>query len=281
MAAMDLRKAMNAISAVVNNRPKPLREVDQIYMKSADMLLQAEHISRWLDGRDVIFIGDGDAIGLSLVHLHAIGILQRGPSTLHVVDFDERVVRSIQEFVNNNRLKAKVTAELYNVADPLPRHLWRQFSAFYTNPPYGKSNDGKSIHAFMRRGIEACGEGAIGCVVLADHSEHEWTQSVLHLTEKYALDNGFMIAELVPSFHGYHLDDAPDLTSCSLVIKRCDQCGAEYASEELTNAELVNFYGKNIPLNFHYIKDLTNGGKMASNDHRIEPYDRTRSLFQP
>lgn len=35
----DLRKAINAISDVVQNRPAPIREFDQIYMKVADMVI--------------------------------------------------------------------------------------------------------------------------------------------------------------------------------------------------------------------------------------------------
>ena len=34
MPEIDLREAMNAISDVIQNRPKPIREFDQIYMKA-------------------------------------------------------------------------------------------------------------------------------------------------------------------------------------------------------------------------------------------------------
>jgi hypothetical protein len=36
---IDLRSAINAISDVVQNRPRPIRELDQIYMKTGDMVL--------------------------------------------------------------------------------------------------------------------------------------------------------------------------------------------------------------------------------------------------
>ena len=48
--AIDLRACLNAISDVVNNRPRPLREFDQIFMKTADMLLQTEHVGRLFEG---------------------------------------------------------------------------------------------------------------------------------------------------------------------------------------------------------------------------------------
>ena len=41
---IDLKAAINAISDVVQNRPRPLRELDQIYMKSGDMVMQIEFV---------------------------------------------------------------------------------------------------------------------------------------------------------------------------------------------------------------------------------------------
>ena len=59
---IDLRAAMNAISDVVQNRPRPLRDFDQIYMKTGDMVMQSELVADWADERRLAFIGDGDAI---------------------------------------------------------------------------------------------------------------------------------------------------------------------------------------------------------------------------
>ncbi len=63
---IDPRQAVNAISDVVRNRPRPLREFDQIHMKSGDMVLQSEIVADWPDGRRLAFIGDGDAISVSV-----------------------------------------------------------------------------------------------------------------------------------------------------------------------------------------------------------------------
>ena len=50
--AIDLRACLNAISDVVNNRPRPLWEFDQIFMKIADMSVRAFaerfSISKWV-----------------------------------------------------------------------------------------------------------------------------------------------------------------------------------------------------------------------------------------
>ncbi len=88
---IDLRAAINAISDVVQNRPRPLRLFDQIYMKAGDMVLQSELVARWADGKKLAFIGDGDAISVCVAYLHSREILGYGPSEIAVFDFDERI----------------------------------------------------------------------------------------------------------------------------------------------------------------------------------------------
>jgi len=273
MKQINLRESLNAISDVVNNRPRPLREFDQIFMKSADMLLQTEHVSRYFDDRRVVCIGDGDAIGLCLVHLHNLKILDKGPRELHVLDFDERVVLSVQQFAKRFNIADRVSAELYNVIDPLPKKHWRKFEGFYTNPPFGKSNDGRSVEAFIKRGEEALGKDGVGCLVIADDSRLQWSRDVLLATQKMVLNNGFMITELLPEFHHYHLDDVPDLTSCSMVVQRVKAPLARYSSKRLEEAQLNNFYGKGKHLRVKYVRDLTGGSRFPSTDYKLELID--------
>ncbi|WAS96390.1 bis-aminopropyl spermidine synthase family protein [Nannocystis punicea] len=263
---------MNAVSDVVANRPAPLRMFDQIYMRSADMLIQAEHISRWLSGKRVVFIGDGDALALTVVHLKGTGSLKGGPESVHVLDFDERVVNSVRRFAERYGYTKTVTSELYNVAEGLPPHLIGGFDAFYTNPPYGGSNGGNSVKSFIRRGLEATSKpGALGCTVLADAPEYHWTTLVLREVQTYVLGKGQLIREMIPKFHKYHLDDTPELTSCSLVTEQVESMKDE-ESQNLNRAELADFYGKDNPLKVRYVRDLTNGGKFASKDFECEAF---------
>ena len=77
---IDLRAAINAISDVIQNRPRPLREFDQIYMKAGDMVMQSEMVARWADKKRVAFIGDGDAISVCVAYLLEKKILPYVPS---------------------------------------------------------------------------------------------------------------------------------------------------------------------------------------------------------
>ena len=274
MTSLDLRQAFNALSDVVVNRPVPLRKFDQIYMKISDMLLQAEHLTRWLDGKSVAFLGDGDAIGLALIHLKAAGVLQRGPKQVHVLDFDERIVNSINKFATTYGLEGKISAELYNVADPLPETHIGKYGAFYTNPPFGASNDGRSMEAFIKRGDEALTQSGTACIVAADDPSQPWTRLVMKRIQRYLLSNGFVIAEMLPEFHHYHLDDSPSLTSCSLIAVRSGAKWVKSTSTPLPKADYEQFYGGDKSLNVKYVRDRLQGGNLDSTDYSTEIFER-------
>src|SRR3954466_7857124 len=95
---IDLREAINAVSDVVQNRPRPIRKFDQIYMKSGDMVLQAELVASWADNERLAFIGDGDAISVSVAYLRKRGLIDYGPAQITVFDFDQRIVNAVKRF---------------------------------------------------------------------------------------------------------------------------------------------------------------------------------------
>ena len=79
---------------------------------------------------------------------------------------------------------------------------------------------------------------------------------------------------MLPEFHQYHLDDAPDLRSCALVVARdTTETETSYESRPLAPERLENFYGAESPLKIRYIRDLTNGGKLMTRDVTMEPFD--------
>ena len=103
---VDLRSAVNAVSDVVQNRPRPLREFDQIHMKTGDMVLQSEMVADWADGKRLAFIGDGEAISVCAAYLRVRNVLNFGPSKITVFDFDERTVQAVKRFADRERILA-------------------------------------------------------------------------------------------------------------------------------------------------------------------------------
>jgi N4-bis(aminopropyl)spermidine synthase len=270
---IDLRDAVNAVSDVIQNRPAPLREFDQIYMKAADMVLQSELVARWAAGKRLAFIGDGDAISVCTAYLQQRGIFDYGPSRIVVYDFDERICNAVIRFADRERLES-LTAQLYNCLDAFPAP--NNFDCFYTNPPWGASNDGESVNVFIQRGMEATGYGGEGIAVVADDPELEWPKRVLSNLQASALEAGFFVQRMMPQLHSYHLDDAPDLKSCNVMLKAVPGNERSVKSEPITDPErLANFYGRDALPRVRYVRERArvDYGKAHSDEYELEPLE--------
>jgi predicted methyltransferase len=249
---VDLRKAINAVSDVVQNRPRPLRVFDQIHMKTGDMVLQSEMIADWADGKRLAFIGDGDAISVCVAYLRAREVLNFGPSHITVFDFDERTVEAVRNFADRERI-ANLDARLYNVLDAMePGEL---FDCFYTNPPWGASNNGESVNVFVERGMEATGHVGEGVVVIADDDDLDWPKQVLASVQGFAARQGFYVSRMQRKLHEYHLDDAPELKSCNLYLAALPGNPASPPSVAITDpTRLENFYGLSQEPRVRYVR---------------------------
>lgn len=269
-SGFDLKFALNALSDIVNNRPLPLREFDQIYMKIGDMVVYTEFLARLFEGQKLVFVGDGDAIGLSLAHLVNEGVLSYGPSKITVLDFDERMVNSINHFAGDYDLTERIQAVLYNVIDALPSELLRAYDGFHINPPWGQHNEGESVCVFLERGIELVRHGGTGVVVIADDKSLPWANQVLERTQRTALDRGLVVQQMIPALHSYHLDDAPDLRSCSIIFRKITN--QKFANEQLAPERLEDFYGRMQTLRVQYVREIPGlqGGRAEESTYRLE-----------
>jgi predicted RNA methylase len=266
----DVRDALNAVSDVIQNRPPPLREFDQIYMKAGDMVMQGEYIAEWSKGKRLAYIGDGDGISACCTYLQKREILRYGPAEVVVFDFDERICNSIRRFADAHDLP--LDAMLYNCLDPFPEP--DQFDCFYTNPPWGASNNGHSVNVFMQRGFEAVGYDGDGIVVVGDDPTIAWPGEVLASLQGFAISNGYYVQRMMSQAHSYHLDDAPDLKSCNVLLRPCLTEGRTVpASSAITDPErLENFYGRNAAPRVRYVRERErlNYGKAHDSEYKVE-----------
>ncbi|WP_083435660.1 bis-aminopropyl spermidine synthase family protein [Sphingopyxis sp. C-1] len=271
---VDLRKAINAVSDVVQNRPRPLRVFDQIHMKTGDMVLQSEMIADWADGKRLAFIGDGDAISVCVAYLKARGVLTFGPSHITVFDFDERTVEAVMNFADREGIP-NLDARLYNVLDAMePGEL---YDCFYTNPPWGASNGGESVNAFVERGMEATGHIGEGVVVIADDDDLPWPKQVLANVQRFASEHGFYVSKMQRKLHEYHLDDAPELKSCNLYLAALPQNQPPGLSAPITDPNrLENFYGLSQRPTVRYVRarKRLDYGVAHEDEYELEWLDR-------
>lgn len=273
---IDLKAAINAISDVVQNRPRPLREFDQIYMKSGDMVLQSELVARWSDKKRLAFIGDGDAISVCVAYLQESKIIEYGPTEIVVFDFDERIVNAVTRFAEAKQLE-HLTSHLYNCLDAFENSP--SFECFYTNPPWGQNNEGESVKVFVQRGMEATRYVGEGLVVIADDTEKMWPQQVLANVQRFALGSGFFIQKMMSRLHSYHLDDAPDLRSCNLFLKALPNNHSTATSEPISDEErLANFYGRGLVPRIKYVRETgrVDYGKAHTDEYSFELLEETR-----
>jgi predicted methyltransferase len=267
---VDLRAAINAISDVVQNRPRPLRVFDQIYMKAGDMVLQSELVARWADKKRLAFIGDGDAISVCVGYLQNRKILDYGPSKITVFDFDERICGAVTRFAEKEEL-AHLESRLYNCLDAFPETDC--FDCFYTNPPWGASNEGESVKVFAQRGMEAVGYSGEGMIVIADDDELSWPKQVLARIQRFAIDSGFFVQKMMSQIHQYHLDDAPNLRSCNLIVRALPETKAPASSVPITEkVRLENFYGRSSSPRVRYVREKKrlDYGKAHDDEYELE-----------
>ena len=266
---IDLKAAINAISDVVQNRPRPLRQIDQIYMKTGDMVLQSEMVANWADNKRIAFIGDGDAISVCIAYLKQRNIFEYGPKKIVVYDLDERICEAVSDFAQKENI-SHLSANLYNCLDAFTD--CGEYDCFYTNPPWGASNDGESVKVFTQRGMEATANQGEGIVVIADDHKREWPQQVLLNTQLFSLNQGFFIQKMTSQVHQYHLDDDPNLRSCNLYLKALPNNKRLTSSTGIFDPERTNhFYGHDKHANIQYIKKRKCiNTKKTHDDYHIE-----------
>src|SRR5258708_7832630 len=241
-------------------------------MKAGDMVMQSEYIARRFDGKTMIFIGDGDSIGLCIAYMRARDVLEYGPKKIVVIDFDDRIVKAVERFADKEQISHLIESRLYNCVDKLPAALLGKFDAFYTNPPWGASNDGESVTVFAERGMEALKANGQGVIVIADDPTVPWSQEVLQRIQRFSIEGGFFVQEMQAQVHQYHLDDAPDLRSCNLFIRAAPRRKAARSSYRLHGKRLENFYGRNKSMRVQYVREVARleYGKAPDGTYKFE-----------
>jgi predicted methyltransferase len=150
------------------------------------------------------------------------------------------------------------------------------FDCFYTNPPWGASNEGESVKVFVQRGMEATSHAGEGMVVIADDPELEWPKRVLANVQRHAIESGFYVQKMQPQLHEYHLDDAPNLRSCNLILKALPGNQRAVKSQPIGPRQLNNFYGRDNRVVPRYVREKkrVDYGKAHDDEYYIETVER-------
>lgn len=129
------------------------------------------------------------------------------------------------------------------------------------------------MNVFVQRGIEAVGFSGEGLIVIADDDRLMWTKEVLASVQRFASDRGFYVSRMMPRLHAYHLDDAPDLKSCNLVIKSVLENTGSSSSVAITDeSRLLHFYGLGQAPRVRYVRERKrlDYGKASDEEYELE-----------
>ena len=142
----------------------------------------------FLSDKDVLFLGDGDGDGMSMMFgLFATQGLTSKPKSLTVLDFDERMVNNIDKFSKDFEFSVPVKASVYNVIDKVDPDLKQKFDFFYINPPYGSKNKGLSTIAWLHRCMELCKQESSGCLVIPYDENALWTVEAMRNIQDFLI----------------------------------------------------------------------------------------------
>src|SRR5258708_23042592 len=124
--------------------------------------------------------------------------------------------------------------------------------------------------------MEATGHSGEGMVVIADDVGREWPQRVLANVQSFAISSGFFVQKMQSQLHQYHLDDAPDLHSCNLILKALP--GNKRLSQSLPIGpdQLNNFYGRENRVVPKYVREKkrVDYGKAHNDEYWIQTWER-------
>ncbi len=249
------KQEMNLTDAVVNNRPPPIRDFDQIHMKSGDMLMQTRLMAPYVTDKEVVFMGDGDSMSLMFGLFGQEGLIAP-PKHMRVLDFDKRILNRIKNFAESHGFGHMVEVHSYNVFDSLPEILTERADFFYTNPPYGSKNEGLSGIAFIDRGAELCKRtGISGCLILPYDHNRRWAQTAMRRIQAHLVQQGFIVSEMIQQLHTYWLEDNPVLASSVVIVDRLEYATSRFGRGSIPMEEVPNFYGESVTRVPHYISE--------------------------
>jgi hypothetical protein len=110
-------------------------------------------------------------------------------------------------------------------------------------------------------------------IVIADDEELPWPKQVLANVQRFAIQNGFFVTRMMPRLHVYHLDDAPNLKSCNLIVASVPGNERNEASQAIKDPNrLRNFYGQSRAPEVRYVREKKrlDYGKAHEDEYHFE-----------
>ncbi len=203
---VDFRALEQKLRKLSAHAPKPTTDYFQEPIIPEDVVRRVSFV--WERGdlfqREILVLGDDDLFSL-------VAALTRLPRRIVVADIDDRVITFIQQTAT--QLKLPIEAFVYNVAEPLPQGLRRQFDVFLMDPVETL----KGFSAWLSRGLSGLRHPG---VVYFGLTELECPIRYWYRFERLLLESGLALTDILRGFSRYRnasLSDPEKWTRSKLV----------------------------------------------------------------
>lgn len=147
-----------------------------------------------LDDKRILCIGDNDLASLIMCEIAK-------PKEIAVIDIDDRVLRNIKDLAEKRKwpIKTKKFDIRKLSQDNYPRNLENYFDIFQTDPPYTEVG----FKYYLSLGMIALKRHGIAYIVAPHMNLENWSDELLYEIEKFLLEHGFFVTEILPSFQSF------------------------------------------------------------------------------
>ena len=147
-----------------------------------------------LNNKRILCIGDNDFASLLMFEVAK-------PKEVVVIDVDERVLATIKKIAKKQKWTIKTKKFDIRKLSQInyPKNLEDRFDVFQTDPPYTEVG----FKYYLALGMIALKRKGV-CYVVTPHMNLEnWSDELLYETERFLLEHGFFITDVLPSFQSF------------------------------------------------------------------------------
>ena len=202
----EFRSILEKFSVIVKERPAPIVEYIQGYMREEDVIRRVifMHYYNDLKDKNIIIIGDDDLLSIALA-------LTKLPKRIVVLDIDKRLVDFLKEINKKENLNIKVWE--YNIKEPFPKKLKRKFDLFSCEPLETYSG----LKLFIGRGINALKKNGVGYfgLTVQEASYPKW-----QYIQKLILKANGVITDVIKGFSSYPVNSYKSFNCEEVLLKR-------------------------------------------------------------
>lgn len=193
------------IEFIANERPHAKHEIEQYLMKPQSLYDQLL-LSKRLDNKKILFLGDDDHLSIVLAYYLNIESV--------VLEVDRDVLNSHKNLKHRLSL-SNHKVFLYDIVYPM--NLWSDYDAFVINPPYGSKNDLFGAKVWTSRAVSVIKNKGLGLTILPICFDYKWSTENMIKYQAFLSSIGLCMYDINHNIHEYYATHKhPDLRSSNI-----------------------------------------------------------------